>query len=272
LKLNRRSRDKSKVRTEGVFERGRVQYAVYIQEFFTGGFMLKLFFNALALLAVASPALAQDFESEQGKLGYAIGYEFGSETSQWEVDVEAIVAAIRDANAGREPQVPAAEMQQVLTAFNERVREQRMEQFQRLAEENKARADEFLAENKSKTGIVTLPSGVQYRVIEEGEGSRPSPSDTVTVHYRGSKVDGREFDSSFRTGQPLVFQVDSVLEGWQEILPLMREGAYWQVFLPPELAFGVRGDPPMVGPNEALKFDIELVQIGAPEGEQQEGP
>src|SRR6056297_3635739 len=214
--------------------------------------MLKLFFNALVLAAVASPVLAQDLESDQGKLGYAIGYDFGSETSQWEVDIEAVVAAIRDADAGRDPQVPAEEMQQVLTAFNERVREQRMEQFQRLAEENKARADEFLAENKSKNGIVTLPSGVQYRVIEEGEGARPSLSDTVTVHYRGSKVDG-------------------VLEGWQEILPLMREGAYWQVFLPPELAFGMRGDPPLIGPNEALKFDIELVQIGAPEGAQQQG-
>jgi len=235
--------------------------------------MLKFSLKALVLASLFSPALAQDLESDEGQLGYAIGYEFGSETTQWEVDIEAVVAAIRDANAGRDPQLPAETMQQVLTAFNERVREERMEQFQRLAEENKAKADEFLAENESKNGIVTLPSGVQYRVIEEGEGNRPSLTDTVTVHYRGSKIDGREFDSSFRTGQPLVFQVDSVLEGWQEILPLMREGAYWQVFLPPEMAFGVRGDPPQIGPNEALKFEIELVQIGAPEGaeEQQQG-
>ncbi|MFO7763262.1 MAG: FKBP-type peptidyl-prolyl cis-trans isomerase [Wenzhouxiangellaceae bacterium] len=233
--------------------------------------MLKFSLKALALATLFSPALAQDLESEQGQLGYAIGYEFGSETSQWEVDIEAVVAAIRDANAGRDPQVAPEAMQQVLTEFNERVREERMEQFQRLAEENKVRADEFLAENESKNGIVTLSSGVQYRVIEEGDGSRPSLSDTVTVHYRGSKIDGREFDSSFRTGQPLVFQVDSVLEGWQEILPLMREGAYWQVFLPPEMAFGVRGDPPQIGPNEALKFEIELVQIGAPENAAQQG-
>jgi len=233
--------------------------------------MLKFSLKALMMAALVSPALAQDLESEQGQLGYAIGYEFGSETSQWDVDVESVVAAIRDANAGRDPQLPPETMRQVLTAFNERVRQQRMEEFQRLAEENKARADEFLAENESKNGIVTLPSGVQYRVIEEGEGSRPSPSDTVTVHYRGSKIDGREFDSSFRTGQPLVFQIDSVLEGWQEVLPLMREGAYWQVFLPPEMAFGVRGDPPQIGPNEALKFEIELVQLGAPEGAAQQG-
>jgi len=235
--------------------------------------MLKLLFNPLALAALlatlvaglAAPALAQDLESDAGKLGYSIGYEFGTETSQWEVDIEAVVAAIRDANAGRDPQVPAQEMQQVLTAFNEKVREERMEQFQRLAEENQVKANEFLEDNKSKNGIVTLPSGVQYRVIEEGEGERPDLTDTVTVHYRGSKIEGREFDSSFARGVPAVFQVDSVLEGWQEVLPLMREGAYWQVFVPPELAFGMRGDPPLIGPNEALKFEIELVQIGAPE-------
>lgn len=233
--------------------------------------MLKLSFKALVLAALVSPVLAQDLESDQAKLGYAIGYEFGSETGQWDVDIEAVVAAIRDAAAGRDPQVPPQEMQQILTAFNERMREERMEQFQRLAEENKARADEFLAQNQDKKGIVTLPSGVQYRVIEEGDGERPSPTDTVTVHYRGSKTDGREFDSSFARGVPAVFQVDSVLEGWQEILPLMREGAYWQVFLPPELAFGMRGDPPLIGPNEALQFDIKLVQIGAPEEQAQQG-
>jgi len=236
--------------------------------------MLKSFFIALAVAAIATPAMAQDLESEQGKLGYAIGYEFGSETGQWDVDIESVVAAIRDAAAGRDPQIPAEEMQQILTAFNERVREQRMEQFQRLAEENKAKADEFFEQNKDKKGIVTLPSGVQYRVIEEGDGERPTLSDTVTVHYRGSKIDGREFDSSFARGVPVSFPVDSVMEGWQEVLPLMREGAYWQVFLPPELAFGVRGDPPLVGPNEALQFDLKLVQIGEPENQetQQGGP
>lgn len=225
--------------------------------------MLKSFFTALAVAALASSTMAQDLESDQGRLGYAIGYEFGSETGQWDVEIESVVAAIRDAAAGRDPQIPVEEMRQVLAAFNERVREQRMEQFQRLAEENKARADEFFAQNREKNGIVTLPSGVQYRVIEEGDGERPTLSDTVTVHYRGSKTDGREFDSSFARGVPVSFPVDSVMEGWQEVLPLMREGAYWQVFLPPELAFGVRGDPPLVGPNEALQFDLRLVQIGA---------
>jgi len=234
--------------------------------------MFKFVFAPLMLVGAVSVAVAQDLESETGKLGYAIGYQFGQETQQWntDIDIEAVITAIRDAAAERDPQLPVADMQQVLTEFNERMRQQRLEEFQRLAEENQARAEEFLAENADKNGIVTLPSGVQYRIIEEGEGNRPSATDTVTVHYRGSKTNGREFDSSFARGVPAVFQVDSVLPGWQEVLPLMREGATWQVFLPPELAFGVRGDPPQIGPNEALKFDLQLVQIGAPEGREPE--
>lgn len=231
--------------------------------------MSKLFFKLLVLLLLPVAAIAQDLESDQGKLGYAIGYEFGAETSGWDIDIESVIAAIRDANAERDPQVPIDEMREVLAAFNEQLRQERLEQFQQLAEENKAEADAFLAENSTKNGIVALPSGVQYRVIEEGEGARPSLQDTVTVHYRGSKMDGREFDSSFARGVPAVFQVDGVLEGWQEVLPLMREGAMWQIFLPPELAFGVRGDPPLIGPNEALQFDLRLVQIGAPETDEQ---
>ena len=233
--------------------------------------MSKLFFKLIVLLMLPLAVVAQDLESDRGKLGYAIGYEFGAETSDWDIDIESVISAIRDANAERDPQVPMAEMREVLAAFNEQLRQERLEQFQQLAESNKAEADAFLAENRGKNGIVALPSGVQYRVVEEGEGARPSLQDTVTVHYRGSKMDGREFDSSFARGVPAVFQVDGVLEGWQEVLPLMREGAMWQVFLPPELAFGVRGDPPLIGPNEALQFDLRLVQIGAPEPAEEEG-
>ena len=222
---------------------------------------------AAAILTLSTAAVAQDLESEPGKLGYAIGYEFGAELRSYdiELDLEAVFQAVRDAYGQTEPQVEVAEMRQLMMELQEQIRQERMAAFQQLAEDNQVRADEFLRENESKTGIVTLPSGVQYRVIEEGEGSRPSLEDVVTVHYRGSKIDGREFDSSFRRGVPAVFQVNSVIEGWQEVLPLMREGAMWQVFLPPELAFGVRGDPPIIGPNEALQFDIRLVQLGEPE-------
>ena len=229
--------------------------------------MQKFFLTMAAALVFAVPAMAQDLESEAGKVGYSIGYEFGSELRSYDIDMDldAVFQAVRDAFSGNDPQVEMAEMRELMMALQEKIRQERMEAFQQLAEENQAKSESFLQENQSRTGIVALPSGVQYRVIEEGEGSRPGIDDVVTVHYRGSKTDGREFDSSFRRGVPAVFQVNSVIEGWQEVLPLMREGAMWQVFLPPELAFGVRGDPPIIGPNEALQFDIRLVKIGEPE-------
>ena len=230
--------------------------------------MQKVFLALATTVVLTSAAMAQNLDSEPGKLGYAIGYEFGAELRSYDIDLdlEAIFQAVRDAYGQTEPRVNVNEMRQLMMELQEKIRQERMEAFQQLAEDNQERATQFLRENQGKSGIVALPSGVQYRVIEEGEGSRPSLDDVVTVHYRGSKIDGREFDSSFRRGVPAVFQVNSVIEGWQEVLPLMREGAMWQVFLPPELAFGVRGDPPIIGPNEALQFDIRLVQIGEPEG------
>ncbi len=224
--------------------------------------------TVVALAAImAVPVQAQSLETEPGKLGYSIGYEFGAELRSYDIDIdlESVFQAVRDAYNEREPQVEIAEMRQLMMTLQERLRQERMEAFERMAQENQSRAEQFLADNRRKSGIVALASGVQYRIIEEGEGARPGLEDIVTVHYRGSKIDGREFDSSFRRGVPAVFQVNSVIEGWQEVLPLMREGAMWQVFLPPELAFGMRGDPPMIGPNEALQFDIRLVKIGEPD-------
>lgn len=230
--------------------------------------MYKTVFALMAAILLVSQGVAQEVESEEQRLGYSIGYEFGAELRGYDIDLDlpAVFAAIEAAYSGQEPALEVTEMRDRMVALQEQIRQERMAQFEALAEQNQARAEEFLSENQSKNGIVSLPSGVQYRIIEEGEGNRPGMDDVVTVHYRGSKIDGREFDSSFRRGVPAVFEVNSVIAGWQEILPLMREGAMWQVFLPPELAFGVRGDPPVIGPNEALQFDLRLVQIGAPEG------
>lgn len=228
--------------------------------------MYRIFIAALFAALLAGVASAQAPTTDGQKLSYAIGFDFGLDLRQLDgLELESVVQALRDAHAQRDPQVPPEEMRVLLASLQQEIQQERMAQFQELAERNEAEAERFLRENRSKSGIVTLPSGVQYRVIEEGEGRRPSASDTVTVHYRGSKTDGREFDSSFARGVPAVFQVESVLEGWQEVLPLMREGAMWQVFLPSEMAFGLRGDPPLIGPNEALIFDLRLVQIGAPD-------
>lgn len=214
------------------------------------------------LFTVAAQAVAQDVSTDKGKLSYAIGWDIGADIKRRgaEFDVESIIAAIRDSAADREPQVEVQEMRDLLLALQQKVRQEQVEAFQKLAEENKVKSEQFLQENRSKTGVVALPSGVQYRIIEEGAGARPTLDSVVKVHYRGSKTDGLEFDSSFARGQPQEFTVNAVLKGWQEVLPLMKAGSTWQIFVPPELAFGVRGQPP-VGPNEALTFDLKLVEI-----------
>ena len=148
----------------------------------------------------------------------------------------------------------------MLTELQQRVRQEQAEAFQKLSDDNQKASEEFLAGNLKKNGIVALPSGIQYRIIDEGEGGRPGMESTVKVHYRGSKTNGLEFDSSFARGVPEEFQVSTVLKGWQEVLPLMKTGSTWQVFVPPEMAFGARGNPP-VGPNEALIFDLKLIEI-----------
>jgi FKBP-type peptidyl-prolyl cis-trans isomerase FklB len=222
------------------------------------------FVFALMIMAVllTGPVMAQDLTSDKGKLSYAVGWDIGQDIQRRgaEFDVETVIAAIRDSAAGNDPQVPSEEMVALLTELQQRVRQEQAAAFQKLAEENQAKSEEFLNSNLSKTGIVELPSGVQYRIIDEGEGSRPGMDSTVKVHYRGSKINGLEFDSSFARGVPEQFTVNAVLRGWQEVLPLMKTGATWQIFVPPELAFGARGNPP-VGPNEALIFDLKLVEI-----------
>ncbi len=217
----------------------------------------------LVLIMLASGSvLAQDVNTEKGKLSYAVGWDIGADIQRrsTEFDVESLISAIRDVVAEKEPQVSAEEMRTLLTALQEKVRAEQVEQFRVLSEKNQAESEAFLEANKSKTGIVALPSGIQYRIIEEGDGVRPGMESKVSVHYRGSKMDGREFDSSFARGTPEEFTVNAVLAGWQEVLPLMKAGSTWQIFVPPELAFGARGNPP-VGPNEALMFDLKLVEV-----------
>jgi FKBP-type peptidyl-prolyl cis-trans isomerase FklB len=202
-------------------------------------YLMRIAFAFIVLtVLMAGPVMAQDIASDKGKLSYAVGWDIGEDIKRRgaEFDVETIIAAIRDSAAGNDPQVANEEMVALLTELQTKVRQEQAEAFQKLSEDNQKAAEEFLAANLSKNGIVGLPSGIQYRVIEEGEGARPG------------------------IGVPEEFTINSVLKGWQEVLPLMKTGATWQIFVPPELAFGARGNPP-VGPNEALIFDLKLVEI-----------
>ena len=217
---------------------------------------------ATAALVLAVQSTAQETETDKGKLSYAIGYQIGSDFNKraLDVDVETVLAAIRDAVSETDPTVPREEMVTLLRDLEQKIREEQLEKFKALAEKNKGESEKFLSENKTKRGITELPSGVQYRIIEDGTGSRPGLESDVTVHYRGSLISGFEFDSSFARGVPATFKVSEVLRGWQEVIPLMRMGGKWQVFVPPELAYGERGQPP-IGPNETLIFDLHLIEV-----------
>lgn len=215
----------------------------------------------LAALAIGNVA-AQDTSTEKGKLSYAIGFEIGSDfvDKKMDVDVATVIRGIQDGVAKKQPTVPPEQMRAALDKMREKLMTEAKTKYEQLARENKAKSDKFMAENKIKKGIVSLPSGIQYRVIEEGNGKRPLKNSEVTVHYRGSLTSGLEFDSSFARGVPAKFKVDAVLKGWQDILPMMKVGDHWQLFLPAEQAYGMRGQGP-IGPNEALVFEIKLIDV-----------
>lgn len=202
--------------------------------------------------------------ADKPNLSYAIGYQIGSDFMERKLDIDlnTVVRAIQDGYAKRKPSVSEETMHDLLGRMQYQMYSKAKGEFEKLAAENKAKSDKFLAENKAKKGIVVLPSGVQYRVIEDGTGTRhPTLSSEVTVHYRGSLMNGLEFDSSFARGEPVHFKVGDVIKGWQDVLPLMRVGDHWQIFVPPALAYGERGQPPRIGPNEALVFELKLVDI-----------
>jgi FKBP-type peptidyl-prolyl cis-trans isomerase FklB len=174
-----------------------------------------------------------------------------------DLDEEAFMAAIRDMAAGKQPRLSKSEIQAVL----QKVQQQRAAEAQKTADENLRKGQEFLSANGKKAGVKTLPSGLQYKVIRAGTGKSPKATDTVKVDYRGTLINGTEFDSSYKRGQPATFPVNGVIKGWQEALQLMKEGAKWQIYVPAELAYGPRGAGGQIGPNETLIFDVELLQI-----------
>ncbi len=220
---------------------------------------------AVAMLLLAASAGAQDRVTiDKTKLSYAMGYNLGSELRAGadQVDVEQVIQAIRDASSGTDPRYPKEDLYAQLREFELQRREAAVARIKEISDKNKAESEAFLSGNRGKDGIRTLASGIQYRVIETGQGRQPTLESDVTVHYRSSLVSGREFDSSFARGEPVNFKVNQVIKGWQEILPMMKAGGTWQIFVPAELAYGERGNPAIgVGPNAALVFDINLVDV-----------
>jgi FKBP-type peptidyl-prolyl cis-trans isomerase FklB len=171
------------------------------------------------------------------------------------------VKGIRDAVDGANPLMTPEEMHRTLVELKRRVTAAQQEQARRTAEENRAAGEACLSETAKKEGVVTLPSGLQYKVVKQGEGAPPGATDNVSVHYRGTLVDGTEFDSSYRRNRPSTFPVNGVIRGWAEALRLMKPGAKWQLFIPADLAYGDRGAGSVILPGSTLIFEVELISV-----------
>jgi len=202
---------------------------------------------------------AAGFKTDKQKFSYTVGYQMGQNLKRQnlEIDPKLVAQGMQDVLAGTKPKMTPDEMHAAVQGYQKK----EQEKMESVAKKNLEAGQAFLEANKKKEGVVTLPSGLQYKVVSEGSGKQPKSSDTVVAHYRGTLINGNEFDSSYKRNEPATFPVEGVIKGWQEVLPLMKEGSKWQVYIPSELAYGARGAGNAIGPNEALIFDIELVSI-----------
>ena len=224
--------------------------------------------SAGAAQAREPAAAASTARPDKVKLSYAIGYQIGSRFAEGtpQVDLATLQHAIADAYAGRQPSVPIGEMQAQLQQLQQQMHSEALAEFKRIATANAHKSAAFMAANRKKPGVVQLPSGIQYAVLHQGSGSvHPSVTSTVVVNYRGMLVDGTEFDSTWAHGAPATITVDKVIPGWRDVIPRMRVGDRWKVVIPPRLAYGEEGALPRIGPNEALQFVIELIEIKPPQ-------
>jgi len=202
---------------------------------------------------------ADDLTTDQGRLSYTLGVQVGRSFLNQSIPVDAALfaQAIEDVLTGAEIRLKDAEMQAVMMQFQQ----DQVRQIAAQGEQNLEQGKKFLAENKAKEGVVTLPSGVQYLVLTQGDGPKPPIGASVQVHYRGTLISGEEFDSSYKRGEPTTLSLANVIKGWQEVVPRMPLGSKWRIFIPPESAYGERSAGPLIKPNSTLIFEIELLAI-----------
>jgi FKBP-type peptidyl-prolyl cis-trans isomerase FklB len=213
----------------------------------------------------ALPA-ASPLKNHMEELSYAIGANLGNSLRQESVtvDPDLLFRGLKDSLAGKPVLLSPHEINAIVNAFQEELKAKQIKQAARkieLSESNKKEAEAFLSENSKKEGVVTLPGGLQYKILKAGNGKKPIASDTIICAYRGTTLDGKEFDSSYKRKEPATFPLVRIIPGWRQALQLMPLGSKWQLYVPPELAYGERGMPPIVGPNAALIFEVELLGI-----------
>ena len=226
----------------------------------------------LILVGAISAALASGIslagdkvepKTESDKVSYSVGYRLGGDFKRQQVDINSdmLVQGIEDAASGGEALMTDEQMRTVMMNLANRVKAEQMEKQKQEGAQNIKAGEAFLAENAGKEGVKTTDSGLQYKVITAGEGKTPQKSDKVTVHYRGTLIDGSEFDSSYSRNKPATFGVGQVIPGWTEALQLMKEGDKWEIYLPSKLAYGERGAGAKIPPNSTLIFEVELISV-----------
>lgn len=220
--------------------------------------------SAKAPAAQAPAGASSELKTDKDRTSYAIGMEMGKGVKQqgFDVDPEVLIRGFKDAMGDKTSLISDDELRDIMTKLQTEVRQKQMAAQQAAASENKAKGEAFLAENAKKEGVVSLPDGLQYKVLTTGTGKKPAESDVVLCNYKGTFIDGTEFDGSEKQGKPVSFPVKGVIPGFKEVLQLMPVGSKWQVYIPPTLGYGERGTPNgVIGPNSTLIFDIELVSI-----------
>lgn len=221
-------------------------------------------FFCVALVTIQLSAQKKTtLKTQKEKISYIIGTDIGKNLKKQSIDVnpELLFKGIKDAFAGDKFLLTDQEIQEVMGAFQQEMIAKQSEKMSKVAAANKKEGEAFLDANKKKDSVITLPSGLQYKVIVEGTGKTPTVNDTVTTHYRGTLIDGTEFDNSYKRGEPTTFPVNGVIAGWTEALQLMKAGSKWKLYIPSNLAYGDRGAGQLIGPGATLIFDIELISV-----------
>jgi FKBP-type peptidyl-prolyl cis-trans isomerase len=219
---------------------------------------------AMLIALVASPAFAVDkLTTDKEKASYMVGMDMaqGLQPIKGELDIAIVLQALETSFKGGKPLLTAEEAAAVKQEFMRKLQAEQASKTKADAEKNKAEGDKFMAENKKKAGVKVTPSGLQYIVLKQGTGKKPSANDQVKVHYVGTLIDGTKFDSSYDRGQPAQFPLNGVIKGWTEALQLMTVGSKYKLFIPPDLGYGEQDPPGPIGPNSTLVFEVELVEV-----------
>jgi FKBP-type peptidyl-prolyl cis-trans isomerase FklB len=228
---------------------------------------MKLFHTVALAATLTTGAWAAEealtLKTDKDRASYAIGVDIGKsfKTQGLEINEPALLQGIKDSLGGKKLLCTDEEAQAALTALQKELRAKREGSMKEAAEKNKKEGEAFLVENKKKEGVKTFPSGLQYKILKAGEGKTPKASDTVKTHYKGTLLDGTEFDSSYKRNEPAVFPVNGVIAGWTEALQSMPVGSKWQLYVPSNLAYGEGGAGGVIGPNATLVFEVELISI-----------